>query len=166
MDSFVYDALPSRVLFGEGKIAEVASEVGKLGARALLIFTPNRTDLATQLSETLNELSIGIHNQAVAQVPQHTVDKAVQKAKELNADVLVAIGGGSPIGLAKGIALETELPILAIPTTYSGSEMTSIWGVSQDGHKVTGRSEKVKPKTVIYDPELTRKCESYSFTHG
>lgn len=156
MDSFIYEVLPSRVLFGEGKIAEVGLEVGRLGARALLLSTQNRTNLATQLSENLGDLAVGIHNQAIMHVPQKSVDKAVHKAKELNADVLVAIGGGSTIGLAKGIALETDLPILAIPTTYSGSEMTSIWGISQNGQKTTGRNPVVKPKTVIYDPELTK----------
>jgi len=156
MNSFIYESLPTRVLFGEGTVSEVGTEVGRLGARALLITTPTRTTLATQLSENLKDLSVGIHDQAVMHVPQASIDKAIIDVKEFNADVLVAIGGGSPIGLAKGIALETNLPILAIPTTYSGSEMTSIWGISQNGQKTTGRNPIVKPKTIIYDPELTK----------
>ena len=76
-------------------------------------------------------------------------------AREAHADCCVPVGGGSTIGFAKAIALATGLPIVAVPTTYSGSEMTTIWGISEGGAKKTGRDPKVLPKTVIYDPELT-----------
>src|SRR5512142_1363205 len=80
---------------------------------------------------------------------------ASDKARSLKADCCLAIGGGSTTGLAKAIALTSDLPILAIPTTYAGSEMTPIWGITEGGVKKTGRDLRVLPKTVIYDPALT-----------
>lgn len=65
------------------------------------------------------------------------------------------MGGGSTIGFGKAIALSASLPVVAVPTTYSGSEMTTIWGVSEGGTKKTGRDPRVLPKAVIYDPQLT-----------
>src|ERR1700689_1870045 len=88
-------------------------------------------------------------------VPIESAREAREAAKQLNADCCVAIGGGSTIGLGKAIALESGLPIVAIPTTYAGSEMTPIYGLTEDGIKKTGRDRKVLPKAVIYDPELT-----------
>ena len=88
-------------------------------------------------------------------VPIETARAARELARQLQADCCVAIGGGSTIGLGKAIALESALPILAIPTTYAGSEMTPIYGLTEAGVKKTGRDRKVLPRTVIYDPELT-----------
>jgi len=65
------------------------------------------------------------------------------------------VGGGSTTGLGKAIALTSTLPILAVPTTYAGSEMTPIYGLTEGGLKKTGRDARVLPKTVIYDPTLT-----------
>ncbi len=83
------------------------------------------------------------------------MDEAIALAKENQSNLIVAIGGGSAIGLAKGMALETLVPILAIPTTYAGSEMTQVYGISSGGVKTVGRDLSVLPKTVIYDPTLT-----------
>jgi alcohol dehydrogenase class IV len=88
-------------------------------------------------------------------VPIETAREARLEAKRLGADCAVTIGGGSTTGLGKAIALESALPILAIPTTYAGSEMTPIYGLTEAGIKKTGRDRKVLPKTVIYDPRLT-----------
>jgi alcohol dehydrogenase class IV len=88
-------------------------------------------------------------------VPIETARAARDEARRLGADCAVAIGGGSATGLGKAIALDSGLPILAIPTTYAGSEVTSIYGLTEGGVKKTGRDARVLPKTVIYDPELT-----------
>jgi maleylacetate reductase len=96
-----------------------------------------------------------VFDEAVMHTPANLVEQAREQARTANADCCVAVGGGSTIGFAKAIALTSGLPIVAVPTTYSGSEMTTIWGVSEGGAKKTGRDAKVLPKTVIYDPELT-----------
>jgi maleylacetate reductase len=88
-------------------------------------------------------------------VPVENARRAREHARSVDADCAVAIGGGSTIGLGKAIALESSLPIIAIPTTYAGSEMTPIYGITENGLKKTGRDAKVIPKTVLYDPELT-----------
>jgi maleylacetate reductase len=88
-------------------------------------------------------------------VPIEVADRARDRARELDADGCVAVGGGSAIGLGKAIALEHGLPVVAVPTTYAGSEMTPIWGLTDGGAKRTGRDPRVLPKSVLYDPELT-----------
>lgn len=88
-------------------------------------------------------------------VPIETARTARETARRVAADCAVAIGGGSTIGLGKAIALDSGLPIVAIPTTYSGSEMTPIYGLTEQGVKRTGRDRKVLPRVVIYDPSLT-----------
>ena len=155
LKNFEFDQLPARVSFGVGRLQTVKSEAQKLGgSKALVLTTKYQVELANQVAELLGELCVGVHAQAVQHVPSTTVDAAVAKVNALHVDLLVAPGGGSTIGLAKGIVLQKPMPILAIPTTYAGSEMTHIWGISKDGRKTTGRDPIVKPSTVIYDPEL------------
>jgi len=154
--SFVYDQPASRVIFGAGSLNQVAEEVKKLGAaRAIVLSTPEQLDQANDVAQRLGALAAGVYPQAVMHVPIETARAAREEARRLQADCCVAVGGGSTIGLGKAIALESSLPILAIPTTYAGSEMTPIYGLTEAGVKKTGRDRRVLPKTVIYDPELT-----------
>jgi len=156
MRSFVYDLLPSRVVFGPGTIDGLASEVKALGAkRALVLSTPGQRKLADEASRRLGVATAGIHAEAVMHVPVETARAAREIARRVAADCIVAIGGGSTIGLAKAVAVDTKLPIIAIPTTYSGSEMTPIYGVTEGGLKRTARDAKAQPRVVIYDPNLT-----------
>ena len=156
MKTFTYAANASRVVFGAGALREVAAEVGRLGAlRALVLCTPEQADSARRVAELLGDRAVGIFAKAVMHVPLETAREAGAEAARLGADCAVAIGGGSTTGLGKAIALESSLPILAIPTTYAGSEMTPIWGITEAGVKKTGRETRVLPRTVIYDPELT-----------
>jgi alcohol dehydrogenase class IV len=103
----------------------------------------------------LGERAAGVFDRAVMHVPMETAREAREVATRLRADCAVAVGGGSTTGLGKAIALESGLPIIAIPTTYAGSEMTPIYGITETGLKKTGRDMRVLPRTVIYDPELT-----------
>jgi maleylacetate reductase len=154
--SFIYSAQPSRVVFGAGSLAGLADEVKALGAnKALVLCTPEQRAQAQAVSDMLGPLSVGTYDGAQMHVPVESARKAREYARSLGADCIVAIGGGSTIGLGKAIALESTLPIIAIPTTYAGSEMTPIYGITEDRVKKTGRDLRVLPKTVLYDPELS-----------
>lgn len=155
-ENFIYETLATRVVFGAGTVTKVREEVEALGAkRAVVISTPTKRNYPDQVAEIVGDLCVGVLKEAVQHVPVEVVEKSLEKITSLQADSLIAIGGGSAIGLAKALALKTGLPILAIPTTYAGSEMTPVWGKTENGIKTTGRNVLVKPKTVIYDPEFT-----------
>jgi maleylacetate reductase len=156
MRPFTYVGLPMRVVFGAGAVAQLPAEVDALGAkRALVLATPGREADARRLAEPLGARVAGVYAGAVMHVPVEVAEEARRVARELGADCCVAIGGGSTIGLGKAIALTSGLPVLAVPTTYSGSEMTPIQGFTEKGLKRTQRDARMLPKTVIYDPELT-----------
>jgi len=156
MKSFTYVSLPSRVVFGAGSSARLPQEVDKLGARrALVLSTPGRAADAKRFAATLGERYAGLFDKAVRHVPMEVAEDARRAAKAANADCCVVLGGGSTIGLGKAIALTTGMPVLAVPTTYSGSEMTWVQGFTEGGRKRTQFDPKMLPKTVIYDPELT-----------
>ena len=156
MDSFVWQGTPSRVVFGWGALAQLPDEIGRLGARrALVLSTPDQRALAEQVAQALGARAAGVHAQAVMHVPVEVAHAARDAAAALDADCCVAVGGGSTIGLGKAIALTSSLPIVAVPTTYAGSEMTPIYGLTEGRLKRTGRDARVLPRTVIYDPSLT-----------
>jgi maleylacetate reductase len=156
MRSFSYDQLPGRVVFGAGALDQLPREIELLGTRrALVLSTPEQEPQAQEIAGRLGERCAGIFPRATMHVPIETAREARAQAKRIGADCAVAIGGGSTTGLGKAIALESALPILAIPTTYAGSEMTPIYGITEAGMKKTGRDRNVLPKTVIYDPMLT-----------
>src|SRR6266853_4416804 len=156
MQGFVYDQPATRVIFGVRTLDRITEELKRLGAkRALVLATPEQRKDAEDVSRRLGGMSAGVYAEAVMHVPIETARKAREEAKRLDADCYVAVGGGSTVGLGKAIALESGLPILAVPTTYAGSEMTPIYGITEGGLKRTGRDRKVLPKTVVYDPTLT-----------
>jgi alcohol dehydrogenase class IV len=156
MTPFVYQGLPSRVVFGTGSLDQLDREIELLGAkRAIVLATPQQRAQAEQLAERIGPRAAGVYAEAVMHVPVETARAARDFAASVGADCAIAIGGGSTTGLGKAIALETSLPIIAIPTTYAGSEMTPIYGLTEGGVKKTGRDLRVLPKTVIYDPSLT-----------
>ncbi|MCA8379437.1 maleylacetate reductase [Burkholderia cenocepacia] len=154
--NFIYQARPARVIFGAGSLEHLEREVLELGARrAIVLCTPEQRDLAERIVERLGARAAGLYDRATMHVPIEIARDAQAFARSCAADCAVAIGGGSTIGLGKAIALESSLPILAIPTTYAGSEMTPIYGLTEGGLKRTGNDARVLPKTVIYDPALT-----------
>lgn len=156
MKDFVYNGQPSRVVFGPGSLAHLEREIDLLGARrALVLSTPEQAAQAQEVADRLGSRAAGIFPRAVMHVPIETAREARDEACRLGADCAIAIGGGSTTGLGKAIALDSGLPILAIPTTYAGSEMTPIFGITEAGMKMTGKDSRVLPRTVIYDPELT-----------
>jgi maleylacetate reductase len=150
--NFTYTGLPTRVLFGRGKIAEVANEAKRLGMRRPLVITT-----AQQSTSALNIVSttggVGFAR-ATMHTPVDITDQAIAIVKEEGCDGTIALGGGSSTGLGKAIAMRTDFPQLAIPTSFAGSEMTNILGETSDGAKTTRRDAKIQPETVIYDPDL------------
>jgi maleylacetate reductase len=155
--TFTYEALPGRVVFGPGASRKkLAEEVHHLGAeRVLLVATEQERELAGELANPLGERLVGLFTGVKPHVPVEVAEKARDAAREVGADCLLSVGGGSTTGTAKAVALETELPIVAVPTTYAGSEMTPVYGLTSMQRKRTGKSLKVLPRVVIYDPELT-----------
>ena len=154
VNAFVHESLPGRVVFGFGAQTGIADEVARLGAqRVLLLSSPSATAAADALHAALGDVALR-WTEVAEHVPVELAERARAAAWDARIDVIVAIGGGSALGLAKAIALELGAPIVAVPTTYAGSEMTPMYGLTGD-HKVTGRDPRVLPRVVVYDPELT-----------
>ena len=143
---FAFDGIPSRVVFGAGCISRLSEEIDRLAAkRVLLVATPGRSELRERVIGLLGGRVAGTFDGAAVHVPEAIARAARECAAAEGADSLLAIGGGSAIGVAKAVALTSGLQIVALPTTYSGSEMTPLWGVTQDGTKRTGHDARVQP---------------------
>ena len=156
MDSFTYCGHRARIVFGLGSSAFLEREMQILGAkRIMIVSTPGQAARAAAVSACLGPRAVGHFARAATHVPAEIVGEARAEATSLQADCVVAFGGGSAIGLGKAIALELDVVTLAIPTTYAGSEVTPIYGLTEHGVKRTGTDDRVLPRTVIYDPELT-----------
>lgn len=153
---FVHDSRAQRVVFARGRVAEsVAAEVERLGAhRVMLIMGEGRASAGTD--GLVAALPIAERwTEVVQHVPEELATRASDHAVRSGIDALVSVGGGSATGLAKGIALATGLPIIAVPTTYSGSEATDMWGLTAESTKRTGVDPRVLPTTVVYDSSLS-----------
>ena len=140
-----------RIVFGAGSFERLAGELEP--RRWLVIHSGSQAAAAERLARALGADTFG---EVRRHVPAELAERARARFAELGADGLIAIGGGSAIGLAKAIALTTHAPIVAVPTTYAGSEMTNVYGLTAEGRKRTGRDEAVRPRTVVYDPDLVR----------
>ncbi|MQY20310.1 maleylacetate reductase [Nocardia macrotermitis] len=151
---FVHEMLPQRVVFGAGDAAEaVAAEIAALGKSRVLLIASERE--AERAAAIVRALTVVAHQrEVVMHVPLAVAEQARRTATTSDADVLVSIGGGSATGLAKAVALTTGLPIVAVPTTYAGSEATNVWGLTEDGRKTTGIDPRVLPASIVYDATL------------
>lgn len=152
MNSFLFTALTTRVIFGRGKIVETASEAKRLGMkRPLVITTAHQENSANQLLVSTGGVAFA---HAAMHSPTHITDQAMAVVVGQGCDGTIALGGGSSTGLSKAIAFRTDFPQLVLPTSYAGSEMTNILGETQDGAKITKRDARIQPECVIYDPDL------------
>ncbi|GIH71980.1 maleylacetate reductase [Sphaerimonospora thailandensis] len=152
---FVHDTLPQRVVFASGGATEgVATEVGRLAAaRVMVIAAPAAAELADRVTRGI---PVALrHDEVVMHVPLDVAERAREAAAAHNVDAIVSVGGGSTTGLAKAVALTTGLPVVAVPTTYAGSEATDVWGLTEGATKSTGSDRRVLPHSVVYDAELT-----------
>ncbi|MER5467581.1 maleylacetate reductase [Streptomyces sp. NPDC002685] len=154
---FSYETRPARVVFRSGaSVTATPGEAARLGLHRVLVVCGSRgEEVARSVADALGDTCVGLHSGARMHVPVEVADRAVEVARAAGADGCVAVGGGSAIGLGKAIALRAGLPLIAVPSTYSGSEMTSVWGLTEHGVKRTGRDSSVQPRCVVYDPELT-----------
>ena len=180
MTNFSYTTAAQQVIFGAGALAQLSDAVAGFGWQRLMLCTIprfQRSGLVTRLEQILGPRLVISYAEVQPHVPQHQVEAALALASERNIEAVIGLGGGSPIGMAKAVSLALEahrtgqaaraqfptdqplVPVIAIPTTYAGSEMTPIYGTTQliDGQsrKVTVTDAKVTPKLTLYDPELT-----------
>ncbi|MFG1826512.1 maleylacetate reductase [Microbispora bryophytorum] len=151
---FVHATLPQRVVFASGASPEaVAEEVSLLGAqRVMLIASGRAAALADPIAARLPVVLR--HEEVVMHVPVEVADRARTAAEAAEADVVVTVGGGSATGLGKAVAMTTGLPVIAVPTTYAGSEATNVWGLTEGGTKTTGVDNNVLPRSIVYDAGL------------
>jgi len=149
---FVHDWLPQRVVFATGGAPEaVAEEVRRLGASRVMAIASGRD----RAEPVLAGVPVVVRHPEVAMhVPVDVAERARAVAAEHEADAIVCVGGGSTTGLAKAVALTTGLPIVAVPTTYAGSEATDVWGLTEGGRKTTGVDRRVLPAAIVYDASL------------
>jgi maleylacetate reductase len=147
-------------VFGVGTArTQLLAEVDRLGGtRVLVVAGEAEMPLARELAAPLGERVVGWFDDVRQHVPVACAEAARTMARESGADLVLSVGGGSTTGTAKAVALTDGLPVLAVPTTYAGSEMTNVWGLTEDGRKRTGVADVVAPRTVVYDPELTSGC--------
>lgn len=152
---FTYEGVPVRVVFGAGARHGLADELDALGLKQVVLIASESSRAEADAMVTSLEDRVTWRVGGVRQhVPSDLAETVTADAIRVGADGVVTLGGGSATGLGKAVAL-SGLPLVAVPTTYAGSEMTPIWGITTGGRKETGRDLRVLPKTVLYDPELT-----------
>ena len=156
MSAFTYEALPGRIVFGAGAArSRLLDEIGAFGARRILLIATSAEDgLASDLCAPFADRVKATFSGVRPHVPVEVAERAREAAA--GADLLLSVGGGSTTGTAKAVALTAGLPIVAVPTTYAGSEVTPVWGLTVGTRKTTGTDPRVLPRTVVYDPDLTR----------
>lgn len=143
------------IRFGAGSLAELGAVAAELGVRRpLLVTTPRSAGAAAGLPVA------GVFTGVRSHVPVESVRAAAARARELSADGLVALGGGSAVDTAKAVVVEllgqADVSVIAVPTTYAGAEWTPYFGVLlAPGRKGGGSDERARPVAAIYDPELT-----------
>src|SRR5580693_1240766 len=152
---FIHEARPGRVIFGWGARRAVGEELARLGVeRAMIITTPSRADIAAEFARLLLGRVGIVYPGAQPNTPIEVTEAALTAASSVKADALLAIGGGTAIGLSKAISLRTNLPQVAVPTTFSGCEMAPFLSETERGARVERRSQDVLPRATVYDPEL------------
>ena len=157
MEPFSYTAVPARVVFGLDFVRGVGDEVRRLGLRRVFVLsgTGHGAGLGARLARALGPVVVGVSGAAAMHTPVQVTEAVMREVEAAGADGLVALGGGSAIGLSKALALRTRLPQVVVPTTYAGSEATPVLGQTENGRKTTLRSADVLPASIVYDVDLT-----------
>src|SRR5215510_14416412 len=168
MDRFRYNSYAQEISFGAGSLNHLNEVVERLGCQRLMLCANHSMRVnghLTLVENILGERLIVSLDQIHPHVQDVQFDEALALAVENNIEAIIGIGGGSPIGMAKAVSAtlgkdsNSTFPVIAIPTTYAGSEMTPVYGITNTKEnppqKVTARNPKIVPQLVIYDPNLT-----------
>ena len=180
MDQFRYVSYAQEVVFGAGSLARLNELAKQYGWQRLMLCTNQslrQNGHAAAVEAALGDCLVASFDRVQPHVQDAQLEAVLDLAAEKRVDALIGMGGGSPIGMAKAVAsalieqrtsqsasLSTSfaqpiVPVIAIPTTYAGSEMTAGFGVThtrQDPpRKVTISDPRIVPKLVLYDPLLT-----------
>lgn len=155
LERFIYSGPHTRVVFGNGTLADLPAEAKRAGMnRVLILCSKGRTQLAEKIAASLGDACAGICAESVPNMPREVFDAVKAQLAETKADGFVAVGGGSPIGLAKSVAVSAQLPFIAVVTTLSGSEMSPKWALGRGLGRAAGNDTRALPTVAIYDPEL------------
>jgi homogentisate 1,2-dioxygenase len=142
------------VIHARDGLARLAARLGELGARRVLVLAPPSRRHVDRVAAALAAFHVEVFDGARVHVPAEVLERAAAALAASRADTLVSVGGGSTVGLGKALRLAHEVRFAAVPTTYAGSEMTSMYGVTTANDKRTGRDERVRPDLVVYDATL------------
>lgn len=160
---FTINPLANRIVFGLGATAKLSAEIDALGgSRAMIVCTAGAAGRIAPIVEALGSACVGVFAEVQPHCPEEVVLAAIERFRSLDADCLVSIGGGSSIDTGKPLAVETGKPTIAVPTTYSGSEVTPLYGIVIGDRKKGHRDDRALPRTVIYDPEMTTGLSPYA----
>lgn len=161
-EALVHTSPYAKVYFGPGTVDHLDEIVRELGARRPgILCTPSRAVDGAALQARLSMGSV-LFPEAVMHTPVDVSDRAAERAAANDVDLLISTGGGSSSGLGKALTKRLGLRHVAIPVTYSGSEMTPMLGETRDGVKRTERSDQYRPVAILYDPELTTSLPAHT----
>ena len=164
MDKFRYVSYVQEVIFAPGSLAQLSEAAERFGWKKLLLCTNHSMQVrghVDSIKSSLGKRLAATFDHIQPHVQDIQVDQVLKRAIEHDIDAIIGMGGGSPIGMAKAVAYARKptIPIIAIPATYAGSEMTAVYGITHSHEnpprKATVSDPKIAPKLVIYDPELT-----------
>ncbi len=144
------------MLFQRDGLPLLAKRLAELGTKRVLVISQPSRRHVEQVLLALERFRPEVFDGARVHVPAEVVDAAAKRLAESGADTIVAVGGGSAVGLGKALRLAHRVKFAAVPATYAGSEMTTMFGVTRGRDKQTGRDDKVRPDIVLYDVALTR----------
>jgi maleylacetate reductase len=162
MEQFHYVSYAQEIIFAPGSVDQVGQAAERFGWRNLMLCASRSMQsngTIDLIKSSLGERLVAVYDRVQPHVQDIQVQEALSLASEQNVDAVIGLGGGSSIGMAKAVGFQAERPIIAVPTTYSGSEMTAVYGITHTDEdlprKVTVNDPRIAPRLVLYDPELT-----------
>jgi maleylacetate reductase len=185
MDAFHATFHAQEVLFGAGAVSRLGELCARDGYRRVMLCTTAHSrarGYVAPIEAALGEHLLVTYEHVLPHVPELQVAEAAALAAEHQVDAIIGLGGGSSIGTAKAVSRAWEarrrkspaqaqhahapspidqplVPVIAIPTTYAGSEMTPVYGITSSANgparKVTTTDPQAVPRLTIYDPRLT-----------